>query len=156
MKILIVSDTHGRIHKTIDFIEHNPDISLCLHLGDSFNDVEDLRVMFPKLKIDYVLGNSDFLNAPYFRVMELMGVRVALTHGHNYNVRSGLVTLSERALAKEASLCLFGHTHVPFNGYVNGVHMFNPGSAALPLEGSATCGILTINETGYEINTVCI
>ena len=56
-------------------------------------------------------------------------MRVFLTHGHLFGVKSGLDTLAAAAKDMGAQLALFGHTHQALLEERNGVTLLNPGAA---------------------------
>ena len=43
MKILVFSDTHGRIDKAVEIYNSLQDIDLIVHLGDVWNDAKRMR-----------------------------------------------------------------------------------------------------------------
>ena len=129
MKLLIVSDTHGRLEDMFDAAERErPD--LVLHLGDHDRDAEDLSRRFPRLCVVSMKGNCDYFS-PYGReeyLYTLEGVRIFAVHGHQYNVKYGLTRFSYAAAEKGAQLALFGHTHQAFCEKVGDVTLLNPGA----------------------------
>lgn len=152
MKIIVFSDTHGRIEKCFKALENEKDAELLVHLGDISRDVNDLRTLALQIPIEYVPGNNDFSSTEkYTRIIEAGDKKLLLTHGHNYRVTMGLELLAEEVIRNEADIGLFGHTHIPFDGYELGIHLFNPGSISLPAKGTPTYGIITIN--GGEMHT---
>ena len=60
---------------------------------------------------------------------ELGGVRLFLTHGHLFGVKSGMSRLKLEADRVGADIALFGHTHRPFLEEDGGVWYMNPGAA---------------------------
>ena len=143
MRILVFSDSHGRIHNCLRAIESAGPIDHILHLGDTSRDTEDLGILCPNTPITYVCGNCDFCAGESTeKVIELGGKKLFLCHGHSRGVKEGLGDLAHAA--KGADLALFGHTHEVFDGEVDGVHLFNPGSISLPASGAPSFGILTI------------
>ena len=62
------------------------------------------------------------------RLLELDGVRILLTHGYGYSVKSSLLPLRRRALELDVQLVLYGHTHLPALSEEEGVLFCNPGS----------------------------
>lgn len=157
MKIIVFSDTHGRIEKCVKALEKAKDAELIVHLGDISRDVNDLRILAPQIPIEDVPGNNDFSSTvKYTRIIEAEGKKLLLTHGHNYRVSQSFELLAEEVIRNEADIGLFGHTHVPFDGYELGVHLFNPGSISLPAKGTSTYGIITIygGEMHTEVKTL--
>lgn len=110
-------------------------------LGDGLRDVDES--MADGAELYSVQGNCDWLCAHLAlteRICELDGFRILATHGHAYNVKSGLGALISRAAKADADVVLFGHTHQPLletipAGSVIGdrtlehpIYLFNPGS----------------------------
>jgi putative phosphoesterase len=87
-------------------------------------------------------GNCDLSGAPEI-VTEIEGVRIFLTHGHRYGVKSSLLSLTLRAKELDCAVAIFGHTHQPFCSYENGVFLFNPGASSG--WGRKTYGVLTLD-----------
>ena len=129
MKLLVLSDTHRSLGFAYEAIEkESPDA--VVHLGDHLSDAEDLSFAFQEPEFYSVPGNCDY--APSVRqslLLELAGVRVFLTHGHLFGVKSGLDTLAAAAKDLGAQLALFGHTHQALLEERNGVTLLNPGTA---------------------------
>lgn len=128
MKILVLSDSHQIISRMADAVElERPDY--VIHLGDCTRDAEDLRRLCPKLPLVCVRGNCDFGSIEEdVRVAEYDGVRIFMTHGHLYGVKSGLMRCFLAAKEKQAHIALFGHTHCPYCDCEGGIWMVNPGS----------------------------
>ena len=118
LKILVLSDSHRAIGAMYDAaILEDPDA--IMHLGDHVSDAEDM-----------VRGNCDFgAQAPETILTELGGVRLFLTHGHLFGVKSGMSRLKLEADRVGADIALFGHTHRPFLEEDGGVWYMNPGAA---------------------------
>ena len=53
-KILIFSDTHGDINRSLDIIEKADSVSAIFHAGDYTGDAEDLESIYPSIPIYYV------------------------------------------------------------------------------------------------------
>lgn len=140
-RILLVSDTHGRIDNVIRLME-NVHFDKIIHLGDTVRDALLLGKTFSDTELIYVRGNNDPFGASAESVIEISGKKIFICHGHSYSVSSDLLRLSLAAAEKGASLALFGHTHRKEDTEYNGVRLFNPGSASLPRDGKASCGIM--------------
>lgn len=152
MRIIVTTDSHGRRGNLFDIIErHIDNADLFINLGDSNsgNDFEDAKLYFgSKLRIHAVAGNCDWSSTlPYEKIINANGKKVFFCHGQTYYVKHGYETLMEAAKAKGADIALFGHTHTPYNNYINGIHFFNPGAAA-----DGRYGIIDITDGGI----ICI
>ena len=132
MKILIVSDTHGR-HDTFNrALEAAGKIDFMIHLGD-IQDEEDYMEMVCGCPVCMVAGNNDFFSdLPYERTEIIGGKKMFLTHGHAYAVHDGIRRLAEEGRKHQAEVVMFGHTHVPFVTEQDGVLFINPGSLTYP------------------------
>ena len=130
MKILIMSDSHGRIEKAEDIVSaEKPD--MLLHLGDHTRDFELLTEGRPGLEGYAVKGNCDLRSdAPELLALNADGMKLMLTHGHRQGVKEDLQRLYYTALEKGADTVLFGHTHAQLLLKRDGVTLLNPGSAA--------------------------
>lgn len=142
MKILVFSDSHGRVSPMMDQIRlHQPD--LVFHLGDVTRDVLPLRQEWPNLRIESVPGNCDgWTDQPEEKLITVEGFRFLLCHGHTYRVKLGLDLLREGARTHLADAALFGHTHSPLCDRSSGFWLFNPGSIGCSPRQSY--GIITI------------
>lgn len=119
MNILVISDSHGkrdRLEKVINRQIRRPDA--LIFLGDGLSDVDFCDTT--GIALYKVRGNCDsiFLNdmtdAPDEQTINLDGIRIMMTHGHNYGVKSTLTPLICAAARSKADILLFGHTHEGF------------------------------------------
>ncbi|MDO5397332.1 MAG: metallophosphoesterase [bacterium] len=133
-RFLVFSDSHGSINNCEDVINHfQNQISGIIHAGDYARDAEDLESIYKDIPVYYVHGNTDYMSrAPGDLTFEIDGVRIFLTHGHEYFVKkelcSGYGTLLRKAKEERADLCIFGHTHISTMQRNIGVTLLNPGS----------------------------
>ena len=131
-RILILSDSHGDTNRCINIInKFEGQLDAIIHAGDCVRDAEDLTYIFPDIPMHYVRGNNDiFTTAPGDLLVESSGVRIFITHGHDYRVKYELkyTTLAEKAKKVGADLCVFGHTHMPYTDFVGNMIILNPGS----------------------------
>jgi uncharacterized protein len=132
MKVLIVSDTHGRNNYLIDTIKRVGPIDLLIHLGD-FENGEDYIKSMLDCPIEIVSGNNDFFNRlPKDKLIHIGKYKVLLTHGHRYGVNYSTSAVIETAKRNKADIVMFGHTHVPMIDLSGSIWAINPGSLALP------------------------
>lgn len=132
MKIGIVSDTHGSYKEVANsLIENNVDV--IIHLGDFSDDGRDIGNLTNK-PIYFVRGNNDYVatDEPSELLINIGGIDFFITHGHKYNVYSGLTNLKFRAKASGAQVVLFGHTHVYSKEISDNILFLNPGSPSYP------------------------
>lgn len=132
MKILVLSDSHSGLSFMRSAIRYvKPDA--VVHLGDHFDDGEQMAQEFPHISFHQVAGNCDRYRAPvYAREMlayKVCGVMLYMTHGHLHNVKMTDYTLLADARAAGAAAVLYGHTHVAdCRQEADGLWVLNPGS----------------------------
>lgn len=147
MKILVFSDSHGRIaniKKALDeHLEHGC-VDHVFFLGDGARDIMTLAAAYPEIPFDYVLGNCDSTTGnPKLleKVVSVGEVKFLLIHGHNHGVKEHIQRAVDYAIEKGADVLLHGHTHVSVDMTVDGsyrgqVRVINPGSCSSPYFGS--------------------
>lgn len=132
MKILVVSDTHRKHTNLSTVIEREAPFEQMLHLGDAEGCEDEIQVM-AGCPLEIVAGNSDFFSVlPREKEIEIAGYRIFLTHGHYYDVTSGIEDIKKEAIARKCDIVAFGHTHVPLIEYGDEVIAINPGSLSHP------------------------
>lgn len=149
MRIIVISDTHGRSSLIEKIIEAQPEAKHVFFLGDVVRDIEDLPYIYPTHTFHIVSGNCDY--ASLLRsddAVNLGGKRILFTHGHAYSVKSGISRLMLWAKREKADIVLFGHTHVAKTEYAEGVYFVNPGSPSCPREGRPSYAVIDIEENG--------
>ena len=142
MKLLVLSDSHGTIQYMCSAIQREqPDY--VIHLGDHSRDLSQLMRQFPMLPMVSVRGNCDYseFDVPEQRLAEYDGIRVFMSHGHRYGVKSGLLRYYMNARENQVDVALFGHTHSAFCEKKDGLWLLNPGSCGY---GRPSCGIVNI------------
>ncbi len=135
IKIVVMSDTHGKIVNVKKILDVINEADCVIHLGDGRNDI---KYFAPKIttKIVTVAGNCDFSSiAPIETILEIGNSRFFLTHGHTYGVKRSLIKLGTKAAQENCDYVLYGHTHSPLITENQGtpkkaVTMINPGSLA--------------------------
>lgn len=65
-------------------------------------------------------------------VLEIKGLKVLVTHGHNYYVSMGNENIKREAAARGMDIVVYGHTHRPVVDRGSGVIAVNPGSISYP------------------------
>lgn len=149
MRVLVFSDSHGRVSPMVDAVElYRPDVAF--HLGDVVRDADNLRLACPKLTLYQVRGNCDWSSSgePTEGVVRLAGKTVFYLHGHTQSVKSGIGPAVAAARAVEADLLLFGHTHQPLRAQYDDLLAVNPGAVM-----DGRCALLTW-EPGEAIQVV--
>ena len=138
LRLLLVSDSHGRTDGIASLLQQTGQPDLILHLGDHQDPVEDIS-MEMECPVLGVSGNCDHWPTsgplPEQRLVVLAGRRFFMTHGHRYHVKSSLSQIVQVAANPpwRAEFILFGHTHHrmiqqrTIEG--NPVWLINPGSS---------------------------
>ena len=133
MLIGVISDTHGSTASIDMALRKLPNADAWLHLGDNVRDAEYIRAMGQK--VCFVRGNCDYSDAEPEQVEAFEGVRVFMTHGHQYAVNYDRSRLAYRAEELMCNVALYGHTHVSLIEASGGLLIVNPGSPSRPRNG---------------------
>ncbi|HIT94931.1 MAG TPA: YfcE family phosphodiesterase [Candidatus Faecivivens stercoripullorum] len=149
-RIVVISDTHKDFFTLRKIVErHRQDTDLFLHLGDVEEDVRKIQALYPSLSIRSVRGNCDFgSKSKPVDIVELGCARILFCHGHTMFVSAGTEYLENAAREAGCNVALYGHTHVSYCRYKDGLYVMNPGSPSSPRDGKASYGIIDITETG--------
>ena len=149
-RIVVISDTHKDFFTLRKIVErHRQDTDLFLHLGDVEEDVRKRQALYPSLSIRRVRGNCDFgSKSKPVDIVELGCARILFCHGHTMFVSAGTEYLENAAREAGCNVALYGHTHVSYCRYKDGLYVMNPGSPSSPRDGKASYGIIDITETG--------
>lgn len=149
-KILLISDTHGFHENLREVVRREAPFERVLHMGDTEGWDPVIRDI-AGVPVDIVSGNCDWASdLPSEKMLEIDGVHIFMTHGHEYYVTTGMEVLLEAAEASGCQVALFGHTHRPFLLNHKGILVANPGSVSRPRQADRKCsyGVLTIGEDG--------
>ena len=150
MKILIVSDTHGRNNGYLDLLEQSEKMDMVIHCGD----VEGSEYLISEsagCKTVIVQGNNDyFSDLPREMIVKLGKYKALVTHGHAYYVNMGYDHLVREARKRKVDMVIYGHTHRPVITEENGIKVLNPGSLTYPRQEGRqyTYIIMEIDENG--------
>ncbi len=148
LRALVLSDIHGE-ETTFRWMleqvwkETGPiDAYLCL--GDGVRDFERAE-RFIRERDEFALmyavkGNNDWCDAPPLRIIELGGVRIFMTHGHNQRVKSTMLYLKDAVREAQCDVGLYGHTHSA-DIEMNVPLLVNPGAVC-----SERCALLEIRD----------
>lgn len=148
-KIVIISDTHGNyqgVEKLLPIIAENDYV---IHLGDGARDLGAVWDAYPD-KAYACAGNCDYSSPlPSDGELEIEGVKLYYCHGHQYGVKTELISLSLEAKRRGCQIALYGHTHLPKISQREGVTLINPGSLKRNVgEGGSYC-YLVINKDKF-------
>lgn len=132
MRILIVSDTHGR-HRNLDrALKNAGEIDMFIHLGDVEGGEEYINAVV-SCERHIVAGNNDFFSElPREEEFFIGSKKVFISHGHHYYVSLDPGQIKDEGRAREADIVMFGHTHRPYFEQEAGLTVLNPGSLSYP------------------------
>jgi|BioPla2DNA2_1021312.scaffolds.fasta_scaffold26725_3 putative phosphoesterase len=132
MKVLIVSDTHGKNNYLLQTLEKVSPIDLLIHLGDLGGSENFIKSMV-NCPVEMISGNNDYFNGlAKDKIIKIGNYSVYLTHGHRYGVYYNTDMIKEAARARQADIVMFGHTHIPMIDLMDDIWAINPGSLSLP------------------------
>lgn len=136
----MIADTHGLIRP--EALAALRGVDAILHAGDIGGEhvIEALRAIAP---VTFVRGNNDDSDGYEIKRLTIGGRRILLTH-----------IFRPELLKEKVDIVVFGHSHKPHNEVVEGVLLFNPGSAGprrfkLPV----ALGIIE-GESAYHVDLV--
>lgn len=131
MKVGVISDSHARSFAELpeNLVKALSAVDLIIHAGDivTMDVIRGLQTLAP---VKGVCGNMDYpevrVALPEKQTIEIEGRKIGIVHG-----RGGPATLEPTVmnLFSEVDIIVFGHSHIPVNKVVNGILLFNPGSA---------------------------
>ncbi len=154
MKILVTSDSHGCPKVLEKIIDSEEDVSTLIFCGDGEADFSIIRSKFPNIDFYIVRGNSDYNSKLTLKhEIKLSGVKIMVTHGHEFYVKSGLGKLQDYAEAKAHDIVCYGHTHMQKCDYSNGIYYINPGASSLYFEEYAVIEIEN-NEINVKLKSL--
>jgi putative phosphoesterase len=142
-RIGVLSDSHV---KSLDMlpkqlVETLAAVDLIVHAGDftALKVYEDLKQLGETKAVRGNMDEGDIRKMlPETEQLVIEGKKVGIVHG------SGAPWgIEERVRERfdDVDVIIFGHSHVPKNGAIEGVYFFNPGQA------KHSCGVLEIAET---------
>ena len=131
MKLVVMSDSHGRDEMVRRVIKENRDADYFLHAGDLCSD----EALFPE--VIFVRGNNDwYSDFPKQRLMRFNNVRIYMTHSDGMYGSSRYQRLAQIGKTNNCQLVIFGHTHCWYDETIDGVRILNPGSLLYNRDGS--------------------
>ncbi|MEG0806237.1 MAG: metallophosphoesterase [Lachnospiraceae bacterium] len=156
MRVLIISDTHGKHQNLIEVAKHLGHLDLCIHLGDG-EGYEDYIEQILDCPLKIIAGNCDWgsvLEAE--QLIELGEHRIFLTHGHGYYCSRGMEELIRKGKSVGADTVMYGHTHIPMIKKEE-VLLINPGSISKPRQEGRRPSYIVLDvdkmgQTHYSLN----
>lgn len=148
IRILLVSDNHGRMNNLIEVKEKVGALDLVIHMGDAEGTEDKIRNLFD-CTVVMVAGNCDHRSREDEEILlELEGHTLFACHGHTRGVNWDLSGMEEAAASYGADIALFGHTHIPQIIYREDLMIINPGSIEKPRQDGRrrSFGLLELKE----------
>lgn len=137
MRILAISDTHGKIDALESVFLLHPEADYYIHCGDGERELNSFLMAYPEYtgRTFHVKGNCDWSSvSPTQLVLDLEnGHRLVALHGHTLD--GGVGSMYYVAQEEKADLVLFGHLHRRHDNIMGRVRIVSPGSAAQPRDG---------------------
>lgn len=132
MRILVISDSHGKNDDVKQVIEQVGEIDMFIHLGDIERGPDYIRGL-AGCECHMISGNNDYdIDLPSADSFMIGDKKVFITHGHRFYVGSGVERLRQYAVENGYDIVMYGHTHVPFLEIGKDVTILNPGSISYP------------------------
>jgi putative phosphoesterase len=137
MKILIVSDNHGRTGNFKKVIEKVAPIDMMIHCGDAGGS-GDVLMQMANCPLEIVSGNSDDfstcnnMTVQAEREFTIGRHKIWLVHGHRYSLAIGNGELRDAGIERGVDIVMYGHTHRPLIDIKPDITMINPGSLEYP------------------------
>ena len=135
MKMLVLSDSHGRTDHLRAVLAMHADAAGLLFLGDGIRDLP----ADPGMRVWAVRGNCDVFTmfdtdpVPDERVESIGGCRIAALHGHTRAAKAGYGRLMALGVEQDADIVCFGHTHEPHEQCIPAGEIFFDKPLARPL-----------------------
>lgn len=155
MRIGILADTHIRRGQSLPrfVLTALADTDMILHAGDitTGSVLEELSLL---AEVIAVKGNGDWTinNLPDKTIVSAGNIRIGLTHGYLGQGKSTPEIAYNTFKKDRVDLIVFGHSHIPYKSYYNGVLLFNPGSPTEKRrQPNYSLGIMTIEEDIFDI-----
>lgn len=151
MRIVVVSDSHKDYYSLQQAVMNQPTAEIVVFCGDGDEDIDTLAMAVPNKMIIAVRGNCDWCSEKrYSEEITLENKKLFITHGHLFGVKSNYSQIINQAHLLEADILLFGHTHIPYTSYDDGMYIMNPGSIGY----TGTYGIVDITNSGIITNII--
>lgn len=135
MKLVVISDSHDNFQKVINVVYSNIDCTDCfIFLGDSLEDYKKIIKIYKKNIFLYAYGNCDY-NPSNKNIINFFSPnsyhKIMYCHGHTLNVKNGLSNLIDIGMKNNATIILYGHTHISYTNYLSNIYIMNPGSVSI-------------------------
>lgn len=153
MRILIVSDTHGKVQRVYDIykkLTKDSPIDLIVHCGDYADDGLEIQKHLGK-RVLWVRGNCDgCFDEKEYAILETEAGSFFVCHGHMQNIGYSKQDLYYYALQEDCIGAIYGHTHRADKTELGDFIFINPGSLERPRDGSGGTFALLNTSEGYK------
>lgn len=159
MRVLIISDSHGKNDDVKNVIKQAGPIDMLIHLGDIERGPEYISSLV-QCPVYLISGNNDYdIHLPNEQSFNIGKYKVFITHGHRFYVNGGTAALEEYAIANGYDIVMYGHTHVPKISVGEKITVLNPGSISYPRQEGRkkTFMIMNLDQNGdahYSLGTL--
>ena len=123
---VVFSDIHGDVYAKKILQKYVECSDGAFFAGDGISGLND----FAKKPFYAVKGNCDLIGEEE-KIIEIDGVKILLTHGYLYGVKSSYLRLIYRAKELGVNVVIFGHTHLPLIMQEEEVLLLNPGTCSI-------------------------
>ena len=132
MKVLVVSDTHRKNENFFRVLKKVGPVDMVIHCGD-IEGSEYAIATSAECRVEMVAGNNDFFSRlPREKELLLEGMKVLVTHGHNYYVNTNPEFIRKEARNRGMDIVMYGPTHRPVAEKTDNLIVINPGSLTYP------------------------
>ena len=147
MRILMISDSHGRTENVELILEKEGNFDLILHAGDGSEDFDYIGDRF-RCRVTGVKGNCDlFSREPSVLNIDIEGKLIHIEHGNRlpyFNEKD----IFDFAEGNRYDVVMYGHTHIQKILDRNGRWIINPGSISRPRDGAPSYVIMKTDGKG--------
>jgi putative phosphoesterase len=147
MKIVVVSDSHGRKGILNQIVAWNPDADLFLHCGDVCEDPKKYPMYH------FCRGNCDnAYDIPMETVIDIPGHRILLVHSHQVVLFDRENQLAGMGRMHHCDIVCYGHTHIKKYETNHRILLLNPGSCYRSKDKNpASYAVLTITKYNTKV-----
>lgn len=150
MKIIVVSDSHGKQGILDEIVQKHADADMFLHCGD----IDEPEEYHPEYLV--VKGNNDmFYDYPEQRIVTAGAHQIYMAHSHQFPYMRRKEMMAKAAREHHCDIFCYGHTHVAQDEKVDGVRLLNPGSVWRSRDGRPpSYAIMTLEKDSVEVEFV--
>ena len=150
MKIVVVSDSHGKKGILDEIYNQHQDADMFLHCGDILED----EYHYPEYIT--VQGNNDlFYDYPMHRIINVGEHKIYMAQSHQFSYFKREEQMVKTAKQHQCDIFCFGHTHIAYDKVVDGVRLINPGSVFRSRDGKGpSYAIMNIDGMNVDVQFI--